>query len=81
LLGISKRGDRCIRRLLIRGARSCITHLDRARDGLGQWIDALRGRMHINKVIVASAAKITRTVWAFATRPVALYAHRDLVAA
>jgi transposase len=81
LLGISKRGNRYIRRLLIHGARSCVTHLDRTRDGLGQWIDALRARMHINKVIVATAAKIARTVWAVVTRPGALYARRDVVAA
>jgi transposase len=81
LLGISKRGNRYIRRLLIHGARSCVTHLDRTRDGLGQWIDALRTRMHINKVIVATAAKIARTVWAVITRPGALYARRGLATA
>jgi hypothetical protein len=37
--------------------------------------------MHINKVIVATAAKIARTVWAVVARPGALYARRDLVAA
>jgi transposase len=81
LRGISKRGNQYIRRLLIHGARSCATHLDRTRDGLGQWIDALRCRMHINKVIVATAAKMGRMVWAIITRPAALYARRDLVAA
>jgi transposase len=35
LLGISKRGNSYIRRLLIHGARSCIMHLDRSRDRLG----------------------------------------------
>ncbi len=36
LLGISKRGNRYVRRLLIHGARSCVTHLDRTRDRLGE---------------------------------------------
>ena len=35
LLGISKRGNRYLRRLLIHGARSCVMHLDRSRDRLG----------------------------------------------
>lgn len=53
LLGISKRGNPYIRRLLIHGARSCMLHLDRSRDQLGRWIDQLRQRMHPNKVTVA----------------------------
>jgi transposase len=81
LLGISKRGNRYVRRLLIHGARSCVTHLDRTRDGLGQWIDALRKRMHVNKVIVATAAKIARTVWAVITKTGALYARGGLATA
>lgn len=59
------------------GARSCVAHLDRARDGLGTWIDALRARMHVNKVIVALAAKIARMAWAIVTKPGATYARRE----
>jgi len=77
LLGISKRGNRYVRRLLIHGARSCVIHLDRARDRLGGWIDALRGRMHVNKVTVALASKIARTAWAIITRPGAFYERQD----
>ena len=57
LLGISKRGNRYVRRLLIHGARSCVTHLDRTRDRLGGWLNALQSRMHVNKVTVALAAQ------------------------
>ncbi|WP_206956048.1 transposase [Trinickia acidisoli] len=32
LLGISKRGNPYLRKLLVHGARSCVLHLDRARD-------------------------------------------------
>lgn len=41
LLGISKRGNPYIRRLLIHGARTCLIHLDRRRDRLGEWLDNL----------------------------------------
>lgn len=77
LLGISKRGNRYVRRLLIHGARSCVTHLDRTRDRLGSWLDALESRMHVNKVTVALAAKIARTAWVIVTKPGALYERRD----
>ena len=58
LLGISRRGNHYLRRMVIHGARSCVMHLDRSRDWLGAWIDALQQRMHINKVTVALAAKV-----------------------
>ena len=53
LLGISKRGNSYLRRLLIHGARSCVIHLDRRRDRLGVWLNELQRRMPINKVVVA----------------------------
>lgn len=80
LLGISKRGNRYVRRLLIHGARSCLLHLDRTRDRLGSWLSALQSRMHANKVAVALAAKIARMAWAIITRPGALYERRDPIA-
>src|SRR5271163_4222116 len=79
LLGISKRGNRYLRRLLVHGARSCVTHLDRTRDRLGGWLDGLQARMHVNKVTVALAAKIARTAWVIITKPGALYERRDPV--
>ena len=45
LLGISKRGNPYVRRLIIHGARSCVAHLNRQRDKLGGWIDRLEARM------------------------------------
>jgi transposase len=77
MLGISKRGNRYVRRLLIHGARSCVTHLNRSRDRLGRWIGQLQSRMHVNKVTVALAAKIARIAWVILTRPGALYQRRD----
>jgi transposase len=77
LLGISKRGNRYVRKLLVHGARSCFRHLDRTRDRLGSWLDGLQSRMHPNKAVVALAAKIARIVWVILTKPGALYERRD----
>ena len=77
MLGISKRGNRYVRRLLIHGARSCVVHLDRTRDRLGTWIATLQSRMHVNKVTVALAAKIARIAWVIINRPGAVYERRD----
>lgn len=81
LLGISKRGNTYIRRLLIHGARSCVLHLDRERDRLGAWLDGLEKRMHPNKVVVALASKIARIAWVIINNPAALYERRDPVLA
>jgi len=77
LLGISKRGNRYVRKLLVHGARSCFRHLDRTRDRLGNWLDGLQARMHPNKAVVALAAKMARIVWVVLTKPGALYERRD----
>lgn len=77
LLGISKRGNPYLRRLIIHGARSCVTHLNRERDKLGVWLDQLEQRMHRNKVIVAFANKIARMAWAVLTKSGRLYERVD----
>jgi len=76
LLGISKRGNAYIRRLLIHGSRSCLLHLDRSRDRLGGWLDGLQARMHNNKAVVALAAKVARIAWVVITTPGATYEKR-----
>jgi transposase len=68
LLGISKRGDRTIRKLLIHGARSVIRFSEGRKDRLRQWvqrIDRERGR---NKACVALANKNARMIWALMAR-------------
>ncbi|MBH5373490.1 IS110 family transposase, partial [Bradyrhizobium glycinis] len=77
LLGVSKRGNRYVRKLLVHGARSCFRHLDRTRDRLGSWLDGLQARMHPNKAVVALAAKMARIVWVVLNKPGALYERRD----
>ena len=64
LLGISKRGDPYLRKLLVHGARAVIRHNSKHDDPLSQWIDALKDRKHINVVIVALANKTARIAWA-----------------
>jgi transposase len=59
MLGISKRGDSYVRRLLIYGARSVI-----ARSKLtGRWLEELAKRRPLNVVIVALANKMARIIW------------------
>ena len=77
ILGISKRGNSYVRRLLIHGARSCAMRLDPEKDRLGQWIRQLGQRMPTNKVIVALAAKIARVAWVIMNRPGSLYDKRQ----
>ncbi len=77
LMGISKRGNAYVRRLLIHGARSCVMHLDRSRNRLGVWLDQLEARMHANKVVVALANKIARIAWVIINRPGTLYERVD----
>jgi transposase len=42
LLGISKRGNKYLRRMIIHGARSCVTHLDRSRNRIGPGLIAFK---------------------------------------
>ncbi len=62
--GITKRGDRTLRRLLIHGARAVLNWSDKKNDKLSQWLQALSKRAHPCKVIVALANKLARIAWA-----------------
>lgn len=64
LLGISKRGDSYLRKLLVHGARAVIRHAKDRDDGLSQWLNALKARKHANVVTVALANKTARIAWA-----------------
>lgn len=64
LLGISKRGDPYLRKLLVHGARAVIRHANKHDDSLSQWINALVARKHINVATVALANKTARIAWA-----------------
>ena len=63
LLGISKRGDSYLRKLLVHGARAVIRHAKDRDDGLSQWLKTLSARKHANVVAVALANKTARVAW------------------
>ncbi|MCC4300169.1 IS110 family transposase [Aurantimonas coralicida] len=64
LLGITKRGNGYLRRMLIHGARAALPSLAKGETRLGEWLRGLLSRAHINTVIVALAAKMARIIWA-----------------
>jgi transposase len=64
LFGISKRGNRYLRKILVHGARSAVLRVKRERSPFGAWLDALEQRAPINVVITAAANKLSRIVWA-----------------
>jgi transposase len=68
LLGISKRGDKNIRRLLVQCARAYMQRLELQRGPLADWVRALLARRHSNVVACALANKLARTAWALVTR-------------
>ena len=64
LLGISKRGNKYLRRLFVQGARSVLQQRDKQAPGLKLWLGQLLGRAHQNVVVVALANKLVRIAWA-----------------
>lgn len=68
LLGISKRGNRALRTLLIHGARSVLKYVGDKGDPLSVWLNALMERRGKNKAAVALANKNARIIWVMATR-------------
>lgn len=64
LLGISKRGDRYLRWLLIQGARSIMRFASRRNDALSRWASLLAIRRGVNIAAVALANKLARIAWA-----------------
>lgn len=67
LLGISKRGDRYLRTLLIHGARAALRGATRRDDRRSRWVLELEKRRGRNVAIVALANKMARMVWAMWT--------------
>jgi transposase len=64
LLGISKRGNVYLRKILIHGARAAVLRIKRDRAPIGHWLDALDARAPKNVVVVAMANKLARIAWA-----------------
>jgi transposase len=68
LLGISKRGDKNLRRLLVQCARVYMQRLEYQAGQLARWVGAMLTRRHSNVVACALANKLARIAWAIATR-------------
>jgi transposase len=64
LLGISKRGNGYLRKMLIHGARAALPTLSKSETPLGGWLRDLAARAHVNTAVVALAAKLARTICA-----------------
>ncbi|MDQ6987096.1 MAG: IS110 family transposase [Mariprofundaceae bacterium] len=68
LLGISKRGDVYLRKLLIHGARAALRWADKKHDKRSMWVTSLKERRGQNIAAVALANKTVRTAWVLITR-------------
>ena len=64
LMGISKRGSKYLRKLLIHGARAALPHVAERDTALGRWAKELLARVHPNVAVVALANKMARICWA-----------------
>jgi transposase len=68
LLGISKRGDRYLRCLLVHGARAALTRGKQMSAKKAAWLKSLIERRGRNRAIVALANKNARVMWAMIAR-------------
>jgi len=64
LLGITKKGDTYLRKLLIQGARALLRVVGRHDDRQSLWVRQLLTRRHKHVVAVALANKLARTIGA-----------------
>ena len=63
-LGIGKRGDGYLRKMLVHGARAALRMLSGTDTALGRWLRGLLQRAHKNTVVVALAARLARVACA-----------------
>src|SRR4030095_15028360 len=68
LLGISKRGESYVRKLLIHGARATLRWVRLKTDDRSRWMRGLLARRGWNRTAVAVANKNARIVWALLSR-------------
>jgi len=68
LVGISKRGESYLRKLLIHGARATLRWVKLQTDRRSQWIRGLLARRGWHRTAVAVAHKKARIVWALLSR-------------
>jgi len=81
LLGISKRGDKHLRQLLVQCARVYMLRLDYQKGALADWVRSLLSRRHSNVVACALANKLARIAWAIAAHHSQFEAGPDVLSA
>lgn len=76
LLGISKRGNTYLRTLLIHGQRSAFYNRKKRQNEVTAFMERLNDRgMHTNKIVVASANKAARIIWAVLSKNTSYRSH------
>jgi transposase len=68
LLGISKRGNSDVRKLLIHGARAVLRHLKGNTDVWSRWLQGVEHRRGTNRACVVHANKVARVAWVLLAR-------------
>ena len=66
--GITKRGNRYLRKQLVHGARAAISRCRKKEDSLSTWANQLVARRGIQKAVVAMAARMARIAWVLLNR-------------
>ena len=66
--GITKRGDRYLRKQLVHSARSVVSRAAQKTDPLSLWATKLRVTKPFNKVAVAVAHRLARLIWILLSR-------------
>jgi transposase len=64
LLGIVKKGDANLKKLLIHGGRAVVKYAGKKTDWRSEWINKLSSRKHANVVATAVANRTARIAWA-----------------
>jgi transposase len=60
---ITKRGDRYLRKQLVHGARTVVSHAAKKTAQLNLWANKLREKKSFNKTVVAMAHRLARLIW------------------
>lgn len=66
--GITKRGDRYLRKQLVHGARALVSRAAKSNDPLSVWAMKLRITKPFNQVAVAVAHRLARLIWILLSR-------------
>lgn len=66
--GITKRGNRYLRKQLVHGARAALSRCRNKQDQLSRWGNQLMARRGVQRACVAMAARMARLVWVLLQR-------------